>query len=32
MSSYHDKIAPTVATSTPKRQLGKRLSSNKSDS
>ena len=32
MSSYHDKIAPPVATSTPKTYLGKRLLSNENDS
>ena len=32
MSSYHDKIAPPIATSTPKRHSGKRPSSNQKDS
>ena len=32
MSSYHREIASPVATSTPKRHLGKRISSSKDDS
>ena len=32
MSSYHDKIAPPIATSTPKGHSGKRPSSNQKDS
>ena len=31
MSSYHHKIAPPIATSMPKRHLGKRPSSNQKD-